>query len=313
MDEAATGTLTRIGFVGLGKMGWPMASLLAPHYALTVLDVRAEAADSFAAEHGATAAADLRTLGAASDTIITMLPDGEVVREVALGGADGEGLAAGLARGSVLIDMSSSAPLGTRRLAEELRERSIKLVDAPVSGGVTRARDGSLAIMAGGDVETIARCRPLLERLGRTIYEMGAVGAGHTMKALNNYLAATGMAAACEALIVGDRMGLDPARMIEVLNASSGRNSATEGKAAQEVLSRGFASGFTMGLMAKDVGIAAGIAEELALETPLLARCRELWRGAEEQLGRAVDHTEVVRLWEMWNGRELGAGGEQPS
>ena len=303
-----TGDIARIGFVGLGNMGWPMAHLLDPHYALTVLDARAEVAESFAAEHRATATTSLEALAEASDAVITMLPNGDIVREVALGGADGGDLVAGMAAGSLLIDMSSSAPLGTRQLAEDLRPHGIALVDAPVSGGVVGARDGSLSIMVGGEQDDIARCHPVLEHLGRAIYEMGGSGTGHAMKALNNYCSAAGLSAACEALIVGDRMGLDPAQMVDVLNASSGRNAATEGRVAEEILSRSFGAGFTVGLMAKDVGIAAGIAEALGLEAPILSRTSDLWRDAEELLGGAVGVSEVVKLWEEWNGRELGSG-----
>ena len=303
------GAIARIGFVGLGNMGWPMAHLLDPGYDLTVLDARADVAEAFAAEHRAVAALDLAALAAASDAVITMLPNGDIVREVALGGADGGGgLAAGMAAGSVLIDMSSSAPLGTRRLAEELRPRGVALVDAPVSGGVAGARAGSLAIMAGGEPDEIARCRPVLERLGRVIYEMGGSGTGHAMKALNNYCSAAALSSACEALIVGDRMGLEAAKMVDVLNASSGRSAATEGKIAEEILSRDFSAGFTIALMAKDVGIAGGLAEGLGMEAPILARTRDLWRDAAELLGDTAGVTEIVRLWEEWNGGALGSG-----
>ncbi len=301
-DEA----IARIGFVGLGNMGWPMARLLAPHYSLTALDARAETAEAFAAEHNATATSDPAELAAASDAVITMLPNGGIVRDVALGEGEHRGLVDGFARGALLIDMSSAAPLGTRQLGEELRAHGVALVDAPVSGGTGRARDGTLSIMAGGEAEQVARSRPIFERLGRVVYEMGGSGTGHAMKALNNYCSAAGLGAACEALIVGDRLGLNAAQMVEVLNASSGRNAATEGKIAQEILNRNFSAGFTVGLMAKDVGIAAALAEGLELETPILAHTRELWREAEELLGEAAGVTELVKIWETWNGRELG-------
>ena len=297
--------ITRIGFVGLGNMGWPMAHLLNPHYALTVHDARADMAESFAEEHRASVTTDLAALATASDAVITMLPNGDIVRDVTLG--DG-GLAAGFASGSVLLDMSSSAPLGTRQLAEDLEPQGVALVDAPVSGGVAGARGGSLAIMVGGDPDEIDRCRPVLEHLGRVIYEMGGSGTGHAMKALNNYCSAAALSSACEALIVGDRMGLEPAKMVDVLNASSGRSAATQGKIAEEILSRRFDLGFTVGLMAKDVGIAAGMAEGLGLQAPVLARTSELWREAEKLLGGPADSTEVVKLWEEWNGGELGSG-----
>jgi len=306
MPEAAA--IARIGFVGLGNMGWPMAHLLDPHYELTVLDARPDVAEAFAAEHRATATTSLEALAEASDAVITMLPNGDIVREVTLGGADGGDLVAGMAAGSLLIDMSSSAPLGTRQLAEDLRPSGVAVVDAPVSGGVAGARAGTLAVMVGGDSAEIERCRPVLEHLGKAIYVMGDSGTGHAMKALNNYCSGAGLAAACEALLVGDRMGLDPAQMVDVLNASSGRNAATEGKVAQEILNRNFSLGFTVGLMAKDVGIAAGIAEGLGLEAPILAQTRDLWRAAEELLGGGADSTAVVKLWEEWNGGELGTG-----
>ena len=297
--------ITRIGFVGLGNMGWPMAHLLDPHYALTVHDARGDVAESFAEEHRASATTDLAALAAASNAVITMLPNGDIVREVTLG--DG-GLAAGFASGSVLIDMSSSAPLGTRQLAEDLEPQGVALVDAPVSGGVAGARGGSLAIMVGGDPDEIDRCRPVLEHLGRVIYEMGGSGTGHAMKALNNYCSAAALSSACEALIVGDRMGLEPAKMVDVLNASSGRSAATQGKIAEEILSRDFSAGFTIALMAKDVGIAGGLAEGLGLEAPILARTRDLWKDAAELLGATAGVTEIVKLWEEWNGGELGSG-----
>ena len=301
------GAITRIGFVGLGNMGWPMAKRLAPHYSLTALDARADVAAAFAAEREATATADLGELAAASDAVITMLPDGEAVRAAALGEGGRPGLVDGFARGAILIDMSSSSPSGTRRLGEELRPHGVAVVDAPVSGGTVGAREGTLAIMVGGEAGPVARCRPVFERLGRAVFEMGGAGTGHAMKALNNYCSAAGLGAACEALIVGDRLGLDAARMVEALNASSGRNSATEGKIAQEILSRTFSAGFTVGLMAKDVRIAAAMAEGLELETPILAHTRDLWREAEERLGGTAGVTELVKLWEGWNGGELGA------
>ena len=300
--------ITRIGFVGLGNMGWPMAHLLDPHYSLIVHDARADVAESFAGEHRASATTDLAALAAASDAFITMLPNGDIVREVALGDGNGGGLLGGMAVGSVLLDMSSSAPLGTRQLAEDLKPHGVAVVDAPVSGGVAGARGGSLAIMVGGDPDKIDRCRPVLEHLGRVIYEMGGSGTGHAMKALNNYCSAAALSSACEALIVGDRMGLEPAKMVDVLNASSGRSAATQGKIAEEILSRDFSAGFTIALMAKDVGIAGGLAEGLGMEAPILARTRDLWREAAELLGDTAGVTEIVKLWEEWNDGELGSG-----
>ncbi len=322
VTEGATSSISRIGFVGLGNMGWPMARQLARCYRLTVMDARTDVAESFASQHGVQVATDRLALADASDAVITMLPTGSSVREVALGNAGDPGLVAGFGRGSVLIDMSSSEPVGTRELAEVLRHQGVAMVDAPVSGGVARARSGSLTIMVGGESRQIARCRPILEKLGCNVCEVGGPGNGHAMKALNNYVSAAGLAAACEALLLGESMGLDPAQMINVLNASSGRNRATEDKAAQEIYSRKFNSGFTLGLMAKDVGIAAGMAEDvgiaagmaetLELKAPLLEGCHDLWLQAVQLLGAQADNTEIMRLWEGWNGRELGKPGRKP-
>ena len=312
VNEVAMGPISRIGFVGLGNMGWPMARRLARHYRLAVMDVRTDVAESFASQHGTQVVTDRIALAEASDAVITMLPTGGDVREVALGSSGNPGLVAGIGLGSVLIDMGSSAPLETRQLAAALRHHGMAMVDAPVSGGVARARTGSLAIMVGGEPQQIAHCRPILDELGCNVYEVGGPGNGHAMKALNNYVSAAGLAAACEALLLGEGMGLDPTQLINVLNASSGRNRATEDKAAQEIYSRKFSSGFALGLMAKDVGIAAGMADTLEFKTPVLAGCHDLWREAVQLLGAQADNTEIVRVWEGWNGRELGEQSSEP-
>lgn len=160
-----------------------------------------------------------------------MLPNGKIVEDVVFGrdGAN-DRLAAGLKAGSVIVDMSSSSPVGTRALAARPAERGIKLVDAPVSGGVKRAVDGSLAIMAGGDAADVERLRPVLGAMGRQVFHTGPVGTGHAMKALNNYLSAAGLLAAGEAMLMGQKFGLQAETMVDVWNASTGRNNATEVK-----------------------------------------------------------------------------------
>jgi 3-hydroxyisobutyrate dehydrogenase len=285
----------RIGFVGLGNMGAPMATRLAQAgYTLVVADSAADTLARFSAAVRCQTAAQPREFEACG-VLITMLPDGHSVRRVVLG--DG-GIAASLPAGAVVIDMSSSSPVGTRALAAELSHLGIHFVDAPVSGGVRKALDGSLAIMAGGELATVERCRPLLEVLGR-VFATGPAGSGHAMKALNNYLSAANLAVAAEAIIAGERFGLDPATMVSILNASTGRNSATEQKFPAYVLPRNFASGFAIGLMAKDLRLALEVARATGAPSTLLESCAQLWSDAERQLGFRADNTAVVRYLEL--------------
>lgn len=294
----------RIGFVGLGQMGAPMARNLArAGFALAVADASADAVQRLAAEVACEAPRDLKSLGASCHVVITMLPDGNVVRDVVLGG--GDALAAGLAPGAIVIDMSSSSPVGTRELGRALAGRSVALVDAPVSGGVKRAIDGSLSIMAGGDPDTIERVRPVLAAMGRQIFLTGALGSGHAMKALNNYVSAAGFAAAAEAVLAGSRFGLDPATMVAILNASTGKNNSTENKFPQFVLPRRFASGFSLGLMVKDLRTALDVAHATGTPAPLGEACVEAWARAEQLLGGQADHTAMVQYWERLAGSEI--------
>lgn len=287
----------RIGFIGLGSMGRPMASRLrTAEFVLTVFDTRADVMRDFVRD-GGTAAAVAADAARDSDVVITMLPNSDIVRRVVLDGADS--VLAAMPRGGVLIDMSSSSPTGTQSLGRTLAERGITMLDAPVSGGVPRAEAGTLSIMVGGDPAVIERCRPVLQPMGERIFTTGPLGSGHAMKALNNLVSAAGLIAATEALLIGRRFGLDPAVMVDILNASTGRNNSTENKFKQFVLPRRFASGFSLDLMVKDLTTAVDLAHATATPTPFGAACRELWAAAQAQLESGADHTAVVRWFEM--------------
>jgi len=295
----------RIGFIGLGKMGWPMARRLAEAgYELHVADADQQRTARFLTENGRaklTAPGTLKELATVADIAIAILPDGKVVRDVLCGRtSDGGGdcLLAGFRPGSLMIDMSSSSPIGTRALGERLAAHGVQFIDAPVSGGVKRAIDGSLAIMVGGDPAFLERARPILEALGRQIFPTGPLGSGHAMKALNNYVSAAGLVAAAEALRIGQRFGLAADTMVDILNASTGRNNSTENKFKPFILPRNFASGFSLGLMAKDLRTALEVAAATATPSPLGVRCVELWTEAEAKLGSNADHTEIVRYLE---------------
>lgn len=291
--------MTRVGFVGIGNMGRPMAGNLARKgFAVTAYDTDASRAQSFAREHGAgcTAAASPRDL-APVGALITMLPTGADVRQALL--EDGGGIASHLARGTLVIDMSSSDPVGTRSLGRELESRGLVFMDAPVSGAVPRAHTGTLAIMIGSlDRAAIERARPILLAMGERLFEVGPVGAGHAMKALNNFLAGTGFAAACEALLAGQRFGLDPKTMIDVLNVSSGRSWVTELVMKEQVVDARHSSGFALGLLAKDVKIAADLAAAMHLDAPVMQLVSKRWIEARDELGYGRDNTEAIRAWD---------------
>ena len=294
----------RVGLVGLGNMGRPMAARIrAAGLELGVFDTRGDVVRAVAATCGATAAGSLATLAARSDVVVTMLPEGAAVRRVALG--PGDRLLDGLGSGAVVVDMGSSAPTGTRELGAELARHGVGMLDAPVSGGVRRAVDGTLTIMVGGDPVLVARCSQLFRAVGERVFECGALGSGHAMKALNNLVSAAGLLAAAEALVIGRRFGLDPARMLEVLNASTGRNYATEQKLAQFVLSRRFDAGFSLALMVKDLATALELAHDTETPAPLSAECRALWTKAAAALEPGADHTAIVRWLESIAGVTL--------
>jgi 3-hydroxyisobutyrate dehydrogenase len=291
-------TVRRIGFVGIGNMGWPMARrLVQSGYEVAVCDAQPGRATSFAAEVGGRVAADAQDAAAAADAVVTMLPTSAHV-------AAALGAVATWPPGAVVIEMSSGAPSATRALAAELRVHDVALVDCPVSGGVRRAESGTLSVLAGGDVDVLERVAPVLAVIGSSVHRCGPVGAGQAMKALNNLVSAGGFLIAVEALLVGRRCGLDPARVVEVLNASSGANNSTQNKLSQFVLSRSFDSGFSLDLMAKDLGIAADIAREAGVAAPFSALCSQLWASAAHLLGPGCDHTEMARFSEIVGGIE---------
>lgn len=284
-------TAVRAGFIGIGNMGRPMAGhVAAAGHGLTVFDTDPAAAATVA---GARVAASPAAMARDCDVVITMLPDADVVRRVIVD----DGLAAALPEGAVIVDMSSSAPLATRELGDHLAGLGLRLVDAPVSGGVARAVDATLTIMAGGESADVDAVEPLLSAMGK-VHRTGPLGSGHAMKALNNYVSAAGLMATCEALVIAREFGLDPAVLNAVLNVSTGRNNTTERKVDRFILNGAFDSGFTLALMHKDVGMARDLAAKLGLDAPTLAACSARLGEALAQLGDNADHTEAFRYVE---------------
>lgn len=291
---------TRFGWIGLGNMGWPMArNAKAAGLSLTVFDINQDALGRFASEFGAERSPNLAALGEASDVAVTIVPDGKVVRRICYG--EGDNLLAGLKPGSILVDMSSSEPTGTRELGAELKERGITLIDAPVSGGVVGADAGTLSIMVGcDDEEAFKKVEPMFNATGKNIFRCGGLGTGHAMKCLNNFLSAIGLTATHEALLIGQKFGLDPSTMVDIINVSTGRSSSSERKFHQHVLPRTYGTGFAASLMAKDIGIAAGLAGNQEQWAPLLGTLNDVWAKIGEAMPEA-HHEASIEYYEDIN------------
>jgi len=288
-------------------MGNPMAGhLVKKGFDVTVYDIRPEVVKVFVAQHGGRAAASLVDAAHGMDAVITMLPDDKVVRKVVLGEGSENCLAAGLAQGAVVIDMSTCNPTATRSLAEALKPRGIEVVDAPVMGGVIFAKDATLDIMVGGEAALVERVRPLLAAIGRNIIPCGGTGTGHAMKALANYVNACALINAIEAMTIGKRFGLDAKLMAEALiPMCAGRNHPIEKKIVPHVLTRKYATGMAMGFIAKDVKIAVETARSVGAFAPLGERVSELWSAAADKLGPDLDQTQIARYWEEATGVRL--------
>jgi len=305
-DADATGDRPPIGFIGVGNMGWPMAArLVAAGFPVQVADVRPERAEGFVEQVGGRAAGSLRALAESSELVVTMLPTSAAV-SAAL-----DDILPHLRPGALLLDMTSGEPAATRLLAARVSAAGGAMVDAPVSGGVERARTGQLAIMAGGSDADIGRASTALEAMGSSLLRTGGVGTAHAMKALNNLASAGSFLIGVEALLIGSRFGLDPGMMVDVLNASTGMSNSSQKKFRQFVLSRRFNSGFGLDLMVKDLGIALGVARDTSTAAPFAALCRELSAAAQAMLGPGADHTELAKLSERLAGSELAGEPKQ--
>jgi 3-hydroxyisobutyrate dehydrogenase len=298
-----------VGFVGVGNAGWPMAAnLVAAGYTLLVYDADRERAARFAEEIGASAAGELAEL-ATVETLFTMLPNGGVVRSILFGD---ERLAERLAEGTVVIDTSSSDPQGTQALAADLAEHGVILIDSAVSvpeiGGAQSAR---ITFMVGADdEEALERVRPLLEAMSEHVFHVGGVGAGHTMKTLNNYVSAAALYGALDALMIGFSYGLDPMTMLDVLNVSTGRNFSTEETLKYQSLPRTFANGYTLTLLVKDLRIAAAVAERAGFDSELPQLLVDGFAASVSDLGDA-DISAALQHWEHRAGFELPASEPQ--
>ncbi len=296
----------RIGFIGLGIMGGPMAkNVMKGGFDLSVWARRREAAGE-AASLGAHVCSSPSQLASECPWVVLMLPHSQAVEEVLFQG----GLAEAMKPGSVLIDMGSSDPSSSRRIARWLQERQVGFLDGPVSGGPAGAAAGTLTVFAGGDGALLEQVRPLLETMGKRIFHVGAAGAGHGAKALNNLLYGSIFAASCEVLTVGAKWGLDPKVLAAAISASSGRNQALESKFPGKIFKGDFTPGFSTALMCKDMETGLSMAQSENVPAELCARGTAVMKAAMARGLGPLDHSAAVELFEEAAGVALRPSGK---
>src|SRR5688572_2570624 len=293
----------RVAFIGLGDIGSLMASHLARDpFSLTVWNRTASKARDFASKHSAEVATSAAEAARGAKVVVTCLPSSAEVEAVLHGD---QRLLDALERGAVLLDCTSGDPPTSRSIAAELSKRGVGFIGAPVSGGTTAARFGTLTIMWGGEEADFERVRPVIEAFGKKIVHAGPVGAGDALKAVNNALLAVHILSTGEGLAVLVKAGVDPAIALEVINASSGRSNSSENLIPQRVLTRAFPRTFRLALLEKDIGIAAVLADDLGARTPLISLAAARFHEARGRLGEAADHVEAVKMVEQENGIEI--------
>src|SRR5215467_3157885 len=292
-----------IAFLGLGAIGRPMAARVAgAGLPLVVWNRTASRAADFAKEFDARQASTPAEAARNADVVVTCMPTSHDVASL----LDGPyGLMAGLGDGATLVDCTSGDPATSREIRDRVAEKNVGYIDAPVSGGTTGAEKGTLTIMVGGDAAVLERARPVLETFGQKIVHCGEVGAGDAVKAVNNAFLATHILAAAEGLAALVKMGVDPKVALDVINASSGRSNASMNLIPERVITRKFPRTFRLALLEKDVGIAAEVARETRVPSPILQLTADLFRIARGEFGEVADHVEAVKMVEQWAGVEI--------
>ena len=292
-------------FLGLGAIGRPMAArLAAAGHTLVVWNRTRERAEQFARDTGAGVAVAASPAEAArnSDVVFTCFSTSRDVQSV-LDGSDG--LLAGFARGAVLVDCTSGDPATSKTIADALAARGVGFLDAPVSGGVSGAEKGTLTVMVGGDAAVLQAVRPAIEAFAGKIVHCGPVGAGDAVKAVNQAFLAIHLLAAAEGLVTLVKQGVDPKVALDVINASSGRSNSSMNLIPERVITRAFPKTFRLALLEKDIGIAAELARQNRVPSPVTQLTADLFRVARGELGEVADHVEVVKMVEQWGGAEI--------
>ncbi len=290
----------KVAFLGLGDIGSLMAAHLSRDpFDLVVWNRTVAKAEAFAREHQVRVAATPAEAVRSADVVITCLPSSVEVEAILHGE---NGMLDAFRKGAVLVDCTSGDPPTSRSIAAELGGRGVDFIDAPVSGGTTAAKSGSLTVMWGGEELVFERVRPVIEAFGKKIVHAGQVGSGDALKAINNALLAVHILSTAEGLAVLVKAGVDPKVALDVINASSGRSNSSENLIPQRVLTRAFPRTFRLALLEKDIGIAAVLADDLGVRTPVISLAAERFHEAREKLGEEADHVEAVKMIEQENG-----------
>lgn len=296
----------KIGFVGLGAMGKPMAAnLLSAGYEVHVFDVMEPAVKEMA-EKGAHACADAGEVAAHADAIICSLPNAKIVESVMTGEG---GVFENCRKGSIIIDMSSVAPNSTKMMAQKASKLGVHYIDAPVSGGVSGAAAGTLTIMVGADDETFQKVKPVFDVLGKNIYHIGEVGGGDAIKMVNNLLLGCNMAALAEALTLGVKCGLSVETMKEVISVSSGRSYALEAKLEKFIMADSYNGGFAVDLQYKDLGLALEASRDERVPVPMTAAAVQIYEAARAMGQGREDMSSIVKVWEKMTGAKVSGSG----
>ncbi len=290
-----------VGFVGLGRMGGNMATrTIAAGHTLVVFDT-SDAAVAALCEKGATRATSPRDVGAGADVVFVSVPTPDIVHAVALGP---DGIAAG-GRARIIVDLSTTGPSMAKRVAAELAPKGIAWVEAPVSGGIKGAREGTLAVMVCGPKQACATVAPLLANFGKQFNVGEQAGMAQVAKLANNLLAASAMVISSEAMVMAAKAGIEPEIMLDIINAGSGRNSATQDKFPRSVLPRSFDFGFATGLSYKDVRLCVDEAEAMGVPMVAGAAVRQMLAVTQAKFGPTSDFTSITRVVEEWAGVEV--------
>jgi 3-hydroxyisobutyrate dehydrogenase len=290
-------------FLGLGAIGRPMAArVAAAGHTLAVWNRTAERAAEFAQQHGVRQAKTPADAARGAQIIITCFSTSPDVYSV-LDGPDG--LLAGVEPGAVIVDCTSGDPATSKKIAQRVAEKGGEFIDAPVSGGTSGAEKGTLTVMIGGSEQALEKARPVIEAFGQKLVHCGDIGAGDTVKAVNQAFLAIHLLSAAEGLATLVKEGVDPAKALEVINSSSGRSNSSMNLIPERVLTRAFPRTFRLALLEKDIGIAAGLARDNKVPAMVTQLAADVFRVARGELGEVADHVEIVKLIEQWAGAEI--------
>jgi len=289
----------RVGFIGLGAIGTPMARHVAGAFSVVVWNRTRAKATAFAAAHGAEAASTPRDVVSRCEVVITCLPTSREVAEVIAAAGDAWGT------NHLLIDATSGDPVGSRGNAATLAKRGAAFVDAPVSGGTSGAEKGTLTVMLGGEAGPVERARRYVQPYAGKIEHVGPVGAGHALKAINNALLALNIVAAGEGLAALVKLGVPAKRAVDVINASSGRSNVTENLIPERVITRAWPRTFSAALLDKDLGVALAVLEDAGVSSEIYPAVKRFYAAARQVLDAGADHVEVVKRIEAAAGTEI--------